>query len=458
MTLAYLGALVTPTNEFNAYAERLELGALARAMLLGVLNATLTPWPWPGLGESFRKAYGDPVTLAKLMRGTLPDEKLNVVVAGIHACSRSDGDKNDPLLAVARAQFHEDHSMHFPNPDATERVGVAGADFFCPNPFTYAQTNPGAKINVCSPCLLPQSIGTLHLDGIGAIWKSDVAKQIRASILDGSFRYCDASQCRALRLGTLPKRGTTATDTLMAECLAAAAEGPTTVALVFGDRGGGEPGDMFSARQSMMENAMAEIPGSVRRVIFGGTAEPLENDYFLTFLREFDPGSRPSLRITLRTNGLALTPALWESLCHASIDTVEVRCDAATPATFALNGSGDFTLLSDNLRALGHECAAGRLEQLCLAFTVQVNNFREMPDFIAFARNSGATCIRFQELQDPGTWAPGEFRRRAVSRPEHPQHLELVSMLRQECFAAPDIDLTDLSDLMHSDNLGENRK
>ena len=451
VTLAFFGACLTPTAEFDAYANNLGMSSLARTLLLGVLRFTLTPWPWIGPWDSHETRMDDPVILARLLRGALPDDMLAEVVAGVQACSRSDGDKTNPLLIVARSQFRLEQDFQ----SASAESSGCGAGRFCPNPFTYAQANPDATVHLCSPALLSRSAGTLRLDKLVEIWKSDTVAQVQQSILDGSFRYCDASHCRVLRMGLLPKRGALDTEQLIAECVSAAEEGPTILALAFEDTRGQDTGNGFSVQRAMRENAMGDIPGSVRRIILGGESEPLEDDYCLHFLRSFEPSSRPGLRITVRTNGLALTPTLWSAFCREAIDSVEVRVDAATPETYALNGSGGFERLTENLEALGRERVAGRLEQLCLSFAVQLNNYREMPRFVDFARGLGANCIRFLELRDPGGWPAGEFRRRAIARPEHPQHLEFVGMLRQACFADADVDLTDLADLLPQ---GKNRE
>ena len=73
---------------------------------------------------------------------------------------------------------------------------------FCPMPFKMIEIERGGSSNLC--CWLPRSPGRLDKNGLMALWNSPGAQEIRASILDGTFRYCDLDRCPYFSSGSLP--------------------------------------------------------------------------------------------------------------------------------------------------------------------------------------------------------------------------------------------------------------
>src|SRR5574337_685764 len=54
-------------------------------------------------------------------------------------------------------------------------------------------------IYMCCPSWLNTSIGNLRYQSAEQVWNSKEAQEIRRSILDGSFKYCDHSKCPFLQ-------------------------------------------------------------------------------------------------------------------------------------------------------------------------------------------------------------------------------------------------------------------
>ncbi|MGH6864544.1 MAG: SPASM domain-containing protein, partial [Methylocella sp.] len=76
---------------------------------------------------------------------------------------------------------------------------------FCPHPFTTLETTHTGMAFVCCPVWLPTPIGNLESDPV-QLWNGPIAGQIRASITDGSFRYCDHLNCSRITNRSLPRR------------------------------------------------------------------------------------------------------------------------------------------------------------------------------------------------------------------------------------------------------------
>jgi radical SAM protein with 4Fe4S-binding SPASM domain len=78
---------------------------------------------------------------------------------------------------------------------------------FCEQPFDNFEVDEHGNVRTCCSYWMDESIGNIHESSITEILNSDKAKNIRASILDGSFSYCNKKTCPRLQnVDALPKR------------------------------------------------------------------------------------------------------------------------------------------------------------------------------------------------------------------------------------------------------------
>lgn len=78
---------------------------------------------------------------------------------------------------------------------------------FCSKPFTWfevIQGNDIGEVYVCCPAWLDTPIGNLRYQTVNEIWNSQKAREIRRSIHDGSFKYCNRSRCPFLQMVLKP--------------------------------------------------------------------------------------------------------------------------------------------------------------------------------------------------------------------------------------------------------------
>src|SRR4051812_18978280 len=90
-------------------------------------------------------------------------------------------------------------------------------DRFCRRPFEHVEIMHGhgpdqsegfGDVYLCCAGWLPKSIGNYLQQDLAHIWNSAAAREIRTSILDGSFRYCNAQACPVIQDGRLESRDT----------------------------------------------------------------------------------------------------------------------------------------------------------------------------------------------------------------------------------------------------------
>jgi MoaA/NifB/PqqE/SkfB family radical SAM enzyme len=169
--------------------------------------------------------------------------------------------------------------------------------------------------------------------------------------------------------------------------------------------------------------------------------------------RDFDDARTPDLKFRIHTNGLLLTSKLWDSVpkIHRKISEMEVSIDAASAGTYArLRRNGHFEILLKRLAFIRSLKDGGFIPNLIFSFVVQKDNFREMPDFVALAENYGADVVNFSALFDWGTYSAAELKALQVHLPDHPEHSELLAVLRHEKMRRPVVSLGNLSDLVTS--------
>ena len=78
--------------------------------------------------------------------------------------------------------------------------------FVCPLPFERFDIGPNGDVLVCCGHWLPTSIGNFMKQPIDDIVNSAAAQKIRASVTDGSYKYCNHLECGAMAQDSLPSR------------------------------------------------------------------------------------------------------------------------------------------------------------------------------------------------------------------------------------------------------------
>ena len=74
---------------------------------------------------------------------------------------------------------------------------------YCTRPFEFFETYDDGSIGFCCPSWYNNyEIGNINDNSIEEVWNGEAAQELRRSILDGSFRYCDEKVCPHLSTKT----------------------------------------------------------------------------------------------------------------------------------------------------------------------------------------------------------------------------------------------------------------
>jgi len=342
---------------------------------------------------------------------------------------------------------------------------VPDQPLFCARPFKRFEVSHGGQVYMCCKNWLRTPIGDLNTQSVQEIWNGPVARDIRRSIHDGSFEYCSRERCPFLQTATGPVKPV---DRLSDPDLQAAAARRLTE-LPYGPREIDCAYDRScnltcpSCRTKLIvetenEKKILELQGKLEREALAdahylgitGSGDPFGSPYFRRWLQTMRRADMPKLRlINLQTNAMLWTPALWKTIpedVRALIKGADISIDAASPGTYAVNRrGGDFHKLLRNLEFVSALRRDGPLRWVVISMVVQENNFAEMPAFVELGRRLGFDVVYFSQLTDWGTYGEGEYERRAIHRPQHPRHAELLAVLDDPLFASPLVQLGNLT-------------
>lgn len=321
-------------------------------------------------------------------------------------------------------------------------------DFICAVPFDGIEVHDFRSF-LCCPSWL-----TKHLPkGMSAreSFNSDVAKNIRESVIDGSYKYCDKQQCPFLlaipkgvkehrplyKKGFLPDEVQEKVD----KHKKGIEFSPRTIQFSF-DRSCNLacPScriDMFIADSKKIKTVKATIQeieddyaSTVKVIYITGSGDPFISVGFRDYLRNFDASKYPKLEsIHLHTNATYWDKKMWDSMpnIHRFVKSCEISIDAGTKDTYEnktrINGKWDE--LIDNLNFIS---TIRTLNSVKTSFVVQNHNYMEMKIFYdsMMAIFKKKTKVFYGKINNWGTFTPQEFDKHNVWDETHKNHKEFI--------------------------------
>ena len=350
------------------------------------------------------------------------------------------------------------------------QIMAENKQLFCSRPFKWfevTQVNDTGEVYMCCPSWLDTPIGNLKYQSVEEIWNGKKAQELRSSILDGSFKYCNHSRCPFLHTISDPVYKI---EDVKDEDLKLVIEKRLTI-LPYGPREINCSYDRSCnlscptcRTEIIVEKRNKKQILEVQRKIHNealkdahllyitGSGDAFGSPFFRKWLQTMKKEDMPNLKkIHLHTNAQLLTSKMWSTISkdiQTLIKSVEISIDAASSKTYSINRKGgSFEKLLRNLEFISTLRKTGYLEWVGISMVVQENNFMEMPDFVRLGKRFHFDTVYFSKLVDWGTFPKEEFHNRAVHLPTHPKYSELVDLLKNEIFKEPIVYLGNLTDL-----------
>lgn len=363
---------------------------------------------------------------------------------------------------------------------------------YCLRPFMHIDITLDDRTVCCCESWLPGFFGTgdIEKSTLRELWNSSQMQSLRQSVLDGTYRYCSKEKCPHLlsedfRLYTRDElqrvvddenenketedslckiknlapwirnilSGKTFLDILPANynlvydetCnLRCPSCRPSNIVFVHGEE--------YEKRLAVHKKLFDEIEKNgyenTRGFYVTGAGDPFASSIYRNLLFNFDGGKYPLLKFFIMTNGLLLTPEVWEKMSkiHSNIDHVFISIDGTTPETYEkIRVNGNLNNILRNLEFLSQKRKENKLNKLILAFIVQRKNYKEMVDIISIAKKYNVDQLAFSRLDDWQSWEIGEYYKNAVCNPEHEEYLEFLEVLKSPAFDDPVVNLGNIT-------------
>ncbi len=315
--------------------------------------------------------------------------------------------------------------------------------YICSVPFEALEIMEKQNHMCCSSWLTKELPNNVPLK---ELWNSSEAIDIRNSVMDGSYKYCDKVKCPFL--SKLIKYKTNTSGPIkhinnLTEVMQKSYEtkntildvGPKIIQMSFDRTCNFKcPScriDMIVADSGKIKSINATIDeieeaysNSIETIYCSGTADPFASASYRNYLRKFDASKYPNLKsIHLHTNASLWNKEMWDSMpnIHKYVHTCEISIDAGTKETYENKTrlGGNWENLLNNLKFISTLPISVKT-----SFVVQDSNYMEMETFynLMYSIFYKKVNVFFGKITNWGTFSEGEFKLKQVWDETHPEH------------------------------------
>jgi hypothetical protein len=289
------------------------------------------------------------------------------------------------------------------------------------------------------------------------LWNSSEAVDIRNSVMDGSYKYCDKVKCPFL--SKLIKYKTTTSGPIkhisnLTEVMQKSYEtkntildvGPKIIQMSFDRTCNFKcPScriDMIVADSGKIKSINATIDeieesysNSIETIYCSGTADPFASASYRNYLRKFDASKYPNLKsIHLHTNASLWNKEMWDSMTniHKYVHSCEISIDAGVRYTYenVTRLGGNWDNLISNLNFIS---TIKSLQSIKCSFVVQQSNYNEMETFLnlMYSIFKNKTKVFFGRITNWGTFSDVQFKLIDIGDGNHPEHSLFVKEFKK---------------------------
>lgn len=325
-------------------------------------------------------------------------------------------------------------------------------DYICVMPFFNLEIHSKDRY-LCCASWLPKSLP--HDSSAKEAWESKEANEIRNSIIDGSFKYCDKTQCPHLQelnksgIGGVRNKNTifkkNSIPNIWKQKIDEFKKGnkiqPNNIQFSF-DRSCNlkcpscridiitADGKKIKEVKQTIDEIQKEYGNIIENLYITGSGDPFVSIGFKDFLKNFDKTKWSNLKaIHLHTNATRWNKKMWNSMknIHPYVKSCEISIDAATKETYEnkVRIGGNWDELMENLKFIS---SIKTLKSIRTSFVVQKHNYKEMSDFydLMFSIFGERVNVFYCKINNWGTFTDEEFMEHKIWDKSNPLYDDFI--------------------------------
>ncbi len=330
---------------------------------------------------------------------------------------------------------------------------------FCSKPFEWLEITPNGTAYVCCPSWLSKPIGNINEKNTLEIWNSEAAKDIRTSILDGSFKYCNNCPYLHNKNGPVCDQPSDHYFIDIVQNKRTIIDNPRWLNLAYDqscnlacpscrtefiqihDK-------KYDDTKKLQDRLLEELKNKLEWLYITGSGDPFGSRLFRELLCSMKEIDYPNINLYLHTNAIMLNEGMWDKMAgiRNAVKWIHVSIDAATDKTYAVNRKGGkWDKLQSNLKFISQLRINGPVNKFEISFVVQQNNWREMEAFVDIGKSLKVDRIMFNPIDN---WRnDSAFLEKAVHLPTHIEYDQFVKHLGKSVFYDDVVDMGVLTKL-----------
>lgn len=278
---------------------------------------------------------------------------------------------------------------------------------------------------------LPIPVGKVSdFNSLKEIWNSSIANMLQDDIDQKKFTWCAVEHCGVTRQNIV-KRRYSVNINIDDSCNLACPSCRRELRMISSGAEYDKKVKDVNQILSWLENFDEPITISL-----GGAGDSLSSHILRKLIKEYIP--KPNQQFVITTNGLLIKKIIAESTILSNISSLSISVDAASADVYEqVRRPGKWNMLLENLHWVAENNLPANLN-----FVVQKTNFREIPAFAKLCKQLNFPGD-IQPLNDWGTWnsnpvlnpdaytiVNGTYLDHDVANPDHPDHLEFLTVIR----------------------------
>lgn len=264
---------------------------------------------------------------------------------------------------------------------------------------------------VWGPCFRPNQCTAVPE---GVFWTGDEWKEFRKSLIDGSFRYCQKTECPNIVAGWLPKKSGVADEAIKwifdgdTELTPALDEIHLSYDMHCNLRCPSCRTEYCTADNDTVERYdlvyneyIKDHVRTAKHLCLSGCGEAMLSPHSKKVLQSLSKQEYPDLEVELRTNVTSINPKSWQELGSGRevIRHIAVSIDAAEKELFEkLRYPAKWDVVCENLRFIQSLRNNGELDMLEFHVVVQHDNVDKLLDIVKMAMDYDADAVTFSRI------------------------------------------------------------